>query len=180
MIETGRLILREWRDEDIAPFHAICSDPVVMATLGPPMSLEQTAALVSRCHDDQARDGHCFWALERREDARLIGWCGLIRGSVGPVAGKPELGWRLASDCWGHGYATEAAQAARDWAFANLPDDAVWAITTVGNAGSRAVMRRIGMTHRPELDFDHPRIPEGDPLRRHVAYSLDRKDWLAA
>lgn len=180
MIETGRLILREWRDEDIAPFHAICSDPRVMAYLGPLMSFVETAALVSRCRDDQARDGHCFWALERREDARLIGWCGVIRGSAGPVASKPELGWRLASDCWGQGYASESARAARDWAFANVVDEAVWAITSVGNVASRKVMERIGMTHRPELDFDHPKVPVGNPLVRHVAYSLDRKDWLAA
>ncbi len=180
MIETGRLILREWRDEDVAPFHAICSDPKVMAYLGPLMSLEETAALVSRCHDDQVRDGHCFWALERREDARLIGWCGLIRGSEGPVDGKPELGWRLASDFWGQGYASESARAARDWAFENLPDDSVWAITSVGNTASRAVMERIGMAHRPECNFDHPKVPPGDPLVPHVAYSLDRTDWLAA
>mgnify|MGYP001390940754 CR=1 FL=1 len=180
MIETGRLILREWRDEDIAPFHAICSDPQVMATLGPLMSYEDTAALISRCHDDQARDGHCLWALERREDARLIGLCGLIRGTAGPVTGKPELGWRLASDCWGHGYASEAARGAADWAFANLTDEAVWAITNVDNVRSRAVMERLGMHYRPDLDFDHPKIPVGHPLRPHVAYSLERQEWLAA
>ena len=113
MIETGRLILREWRGEDAAAFQAINSDPLVMATLGPLMTYDQTAAVVSRCQADQARDGHCFWALERRENSRLIGWCGLIRGTAGPVTGKPELGWRLASDCWGHGYASEAARGAK-------------------------------------------------------------------
>jgi len=179
MIETRRLILRQWRAEDIAAFHAINSDPLVMATLGPVMRHDQTAALVSRCQADQARDGHCFWALERREDSRLIGWCGLIRGTAGPVTGKPELGWRLASDCWGHGYASEAARGSADWAFANLADDAVWAITTVENRRSRAVMERLGMKHRVDLDFDHPRVPVDDPLLRHVAYALERSRGVA-
>lgn len=180
MIETGRLILREWRADDIAPFHAICSDPAVMATLGPLMTLDETAARIARCQAEQAEYGHCFWALERREDARLIGWCGLILGSVGPVEGKPELGWRLASDCWGHGYASEAARGTVNWAFANLPYETLWAITTVKNARSRTVMERLGMTPRPDLDFDHPRLSPGDPLRRHVAYSLDRRGSLEA
>ena len=174
MIDTARLILREWSDADIAPFHAICRDPQVMATLGPLMTLDETAARIARCRAEQAEHGHCFWALERREDARLIGWCGIIRGSAGPVNGKAELGWRLASDCWAHGYASEAAHGAILWGFAHLPDDALWAITTVGNTRSRAVMERLGMTHRADLDFDHPQVPPGDPLHPHVAYALDR------
>jgi RimJ/RimL family protein N-acetyltransferase len=117
MIETERLLLRAWRDTDVTPFHAICSDPQVMATLGPLMTFEQTAAMVQRLQDLQARDGHCFWAVERRNDTRLIGWCGLIRGNAGPVEGKAEIGWRLASDCWGKGYASEAARASLAWAF---------------------------------------------------------------
>ena len=169
-LATERLIMRSWREEDLAPFHAICSDPQVMATLGPGMSRDETAALIARVSGLEATDGHTFWALERSADARLIGWCGVIRGSAGPVAGKAELGWRLAADCWGRGYATEAASAARDWAFASLPDDAVWAITAAGNHRSRAVMERLGMAWQPELDFDHPQIPEGDPLQRHAAY----------
>ena len=180
MIATGRLTLREWRAEDIAPFHAICSDPAVMATLGSLMTSDETAARITRCQAEQAELGHCFWALERREDTRLIGWCGLIRGTVGPVEGKPELGWRLASDCWGAGYASEAARGAAAWAFANLADDALWAITSTANIRSRRVMERLGMKHCVELDFDHPQVSPGDPLRPHVAYALDRAAWLAA
>ncbi|BEV02347.1 GNAT family N-acetyltransferase [Novosphingobium olei] len=176
MIETPRLLLRPWREGDVTPFHAICADPVVMATLGPVMSLAETQALVERCMAMQAQDGHCFWAMERREDARLIGWCGVIRGTAGPVAGKAEIGWRLASDCWGHGYASEAARATVDWVFANLRDDAAWAITHVGNTRSRAVMERLGMAYQPGLDFDHPRLAADDPLLRHVTYRLDRPE----
>ncbi len=179
MIETARLAMRSWRDEDVAPFQAICSDPEVMATLGPPLDMDATAALIARIRTIDAEHGHTFWALERREDARLIGWCGIIRGSAGPVDGKAEIGWRLARDCWGAGYATEAARGAMDWAFAHLPDDAVWAITWRGNIRSRAVMERLGMRRHADLDFDHPKLAEGDPLRPHVAYSIARGAWAA-
>lgn len=104
----------------------------------------------------------------------------MIRGNAGPVEGKAEIGWRLAHEAWGRGFATEAARASLDWLFANLPDDYAWAITHTGNHRSRAVMERLGMRHHPELDFDHPRIAEGDPLRRHVTYSLARAEWNAA
>lgn len=179
-LETDRLVLRSWEDRDIAPFAEICCDRNVMATLGPVMNLSDTAALVARCQAEQADRGHCFWALERRADARLIGWCGVIRGSVGPIADKPELGWRLAADCWGQGYASEAARATAAWCFANLDDDALWAITSVANIGSRRVMERVGMRYHPELDFDHPRVPADSPLLRHVAYSLPRPPQSAA
>lgn len=175
MIETERLVMRPWHDDDVVPFQAICSDPAVMATLGPPLDVEQTRALIDRMRGIEAEHGHCFWALERRDDARLIGWCGAIRGSAGPVVGKAEIGWRLASDCWGAGYATEAANAVIAWAFDNLDDDAVWAITWRGNVRSRAVMERLGMQYNPALDFDHPKLTADDPLRPHVAYSLPRK-----
>ena len=171
--------MRSWRESDLAPFHAICSDPDVMATLGPMMSLAETAALIERVRALEARDGHTFWALERREDARLIGWCGVIRGTAGPVEGKAEIGWRLARDCWGLGYIAEAAIATLDWLFTHLPDQEAWAITSVGNKRSRAVMERLGMTYRPELDFDHPKLAAGDPLLAHVTYNLTRNQWSA-
>ena len=171
-LETERLVLRSWRAADLDPFAAICADPHVMATLGPVMNRAEAAALMERVTAREAQDGHTFWALERRHDAALIGWCGVIRGSAGPVAGQAEIGWRLARDAWGNGYATEAAQAALDWQFAHLPGAAAWAITHIGNHRSRAVMERLGMRHHPELDFDHPALAAPDPLRPHVAYSL--------
>ena len=176
-LKTERLVLRSWRAEDRAPFAAICADPQVMATLGPVMNRAQSDALIDRVNAMEAAHGHTFWALERREDAALIGWCGVIRGDAGPVAGKAEIGWRLASDCWGHGYASEAARATVSWLFANLDDQAVWAITHTSNVRSRAVMARLGMAHHPDLDFDHPKLAADDPLLRHVTYSLVRGDW---
>ena len=176
-LETERLVLRSWRPEDLGPFATICADPQVMATLGPVMDRAQTAALIDRVTAMEAAHGHTFWALERREDAALIGWCGVIRGTDGPVEDKAEIGWRLARECWGHGYATEAARATLGWLFAHLADDAGWAITHTGNTRSRAVMERLGMRYRPELDFAHPRVAADNPLRPHVTYVLARGEW---
>ncbi len=176
-LETGRLVMRSWRDEDLAPFHAICSDPDVMAMLGPVMSQDEVAALITRMRGIEAEHGHCFWALEQRDSGQLIGWCGAIRGTVGPVAGKAEFGWRMARAAWGQGYVTEAARAAIDWFFTRHDDESVWAITAVGNARSRAVMERLGMHYRPALDFAHPRLAADDPLSAHVTYELPRSTW---
>ncbi len=175
MIETERLRMRSWCDEDVAPFQAICSDPAVMATIGPPLDMDATAARIAWMRAHQAEQGHCFWALERQIDERLIGWCGVIRGDMDPVADMVEIGWRLARDCWGYGFATEAAHAAAAWAFANLPDEEIRAITWRGNVRSRAVMQRLGMRYCSDLDFDHPKLAAGDPLRPHVTYSLPRE-----
>ncbi|MDR7062153.1 MULTISPECIES: GNAT family N-acetyltransferase [unclassified Sphingopyxis] len=180
MIVTERLVMRSWRDEDVAPFQAICSDPEVMATLGPPLDMDATQALIERVKAREAEHGHSFWALERREDARLIGWCGVIRGDMGPVADKVEIGWRLARDCWGAGFASEAARGAIAWSFANLPDDEILAITWQGNVRSRAVMERLGMQYCADLDFDHPGLAADNPLRPHVTYSLSRSAWKIA
>lgn len=185
-LETERLILREWREADIDPFHNICSDPVVMATLGPLMTRDEVAASVGRMQRLQSELGHCFWAMECKADqqligwcGQLIGWCGLIRGSVAtPIAAMLEAGWRMMPSAWGKGYVTEAAIASVQWAFDNHhDDDAVWAITTTENRASRAVMERLGMEYLPELDFDHPQVPADSPLLSHVTYRIKREAW---
>ena len=173
MIETDRLIIRTWTDADREPFAAMSADPQVMATLGPPMSRAESDALIDRLIALQARDGHCFWAVERKSDGAFIGWNGLIIGSR-PIAGELEIGWRLARGAWGAGYATEAARAALDWGFANRPVPRIVAITAAINTRSQAVMRRLGMARQLDLDFDHPQVPDGDPLQPHVTYYLDR------
>ena len=149
-LETARLVLRSWRAEDLAPFAAICADPVVMATLGPVMDLEQSRALIERARAREAEDGHTFWALERREDARLIGWCGVIRGSAGPVAGKAEIGWRLAADCWGQGYASEAARAVIALA-RTLGHRVLRAGHMIDNPASGRVLRKVGFRPTGEI-----------------------------
>lgn len=178
VIETERLVLRSWRAKDVDDFLVVNSDPEVMATLGPVMDRDQVAETIVRMQGVEAEHGHCFWAMVRREDDRVIGWCGAIRGSAPPIRGMAEIGWRMARYAWGQGYATEAAAATLDWLFANRDDDAAWAITTPANRGSRAVMERLGMTYLPELDFDHPGIAADDPLLRHVTYRIGREEWL--
>ncbi len=173
---TDRLLLRDWRDTDQQPFAEICADPVVMTYLGPPQTSEEVAAAIARLRACQTDHGHCFWAAERRADGRMIGFCGLKPGASGtPIEGGIEIGWRFAADCWGHGYAREAAQASLDWGWSNLPDiDAIHAITVHANQRSRALMERLGMVRETALDFDHPALPEESPLRPHITYSIGR------
>ena len=179
-IETPRLILRSWRDADLEPFHAMSNDERVMVTLGPLMDRDQTAAVIARRRAEEQAEGHCFWALERKADGTFLGFCGLVRGNVGPIISKVEIGWRLAHHEWGQGYAREAAGASLAWGFDTLADDAIWAITTPGNVRSWGLMKRLGMVRHDDLDFEHPSLPEGDPLKPHITYSISRDDWLRA
>jgi RimJ/RimL family protein N-acetyltransferase len=172
-LETERLVLRDWRESDLDDMQLLGEDPKVMATLGPLMTREKSQKLIADLQRRAQRFGHTFWALERTSDSRMIGFTGLSRGRSWDIAGELEIGWRLASDCWGEGYATEAAQASLDWAREHCPDPYVIAITSVTNTASRAVMERLGMRYDPARDFDHPQVPEGDPLRPHVLYELE-------
>jgi RimJ/RimL family protein N-acetyltransferase len=168
-ISTERLIMRGWRESDLAPWAAMNADPEVRQYLGPLLTFEQASAWVLNFQDDLDRYGFGFWALEVRASGEFIGFTGL--GTVEeemPFTGI-ELAWRLARPAWGHGYATEAALAALEYGFGirGLPE--IVAVTMAGNLRSRAVMRRIGMTSDPAEDFDDPDVDEG-PLRRHAVY----------
>ncbi|WP_425230037.1 GNAT family N-acetyltransferase [Sphingomonas sp.] len=119
--------------------------------------------------------GHCLWAIERRESPEVIGWCGIKLGpDRTPTAGLPELGWTLDLGWQGQGVATEAANAVVTWAWAQTAYPRLHAITTPANAASRAVMVRLGMHRIAGDDFDHPALPDGDSLRRHVSYTIGR------
>ncbi|RVT91121.1 GNAT family N-acetyltransferase [Sphingomonas crocodyli] len=175
MIETERLLLRRWTDADRAPFHAMCQDPAVMEFLGDPMTRDAADMAIDRQNGSIDTYGYGFWALERRDDGAFLGFCGVKPGAVGtPLEGRPEIGWRLGADHWGHGYAREAAQASLDWAFAHLSDDTVWAMTVLANSRSWGLMERIGMVRRAELDFDHPLPGLAERLKAHIVYSKDR------
>jgi RimJ/RimL family protein N-acetyltransferase len=174
-LETERLILRGWKEGDLLPFYAMCTDPQVMEHLGPSMAVQEVRDVIGRQQALQETLGHCFWALERKDDGLFIGFCGIKLGPKNtPIEEKPEIGWRLSSDCWGQGYAREAAQASVSWGFANLTDDRIWAITTPGNERSWGLMLRLGMVEHPELGFDHPDVPETSILKRHVTWSIGR------
>ena len=172
-IETARLRLRDWRDEDIGPFSAINGDPQVGAWLGGPLTAQQNLALANRLRDRAQENGFTFWALETL-DGGLVGACGLIPAANDlPIRRGVEIGWRLGSAHWGRGYATEAALAVLHHAWSlDLPE--VQAITTRSNIRSRAVMERIGMVHEPDCDFAHPRLSPDHPMRDHVLYSIRR------
>jgi RimJ/RimL family protein N-acetyltransferase len=177
VIATARLRLRRWRDADAAPWAAMCADAEVMATIGPLQTPDEAAAGMARMDAGIARDGHGFWALERRADGAFLGFCGIKPGpEATPIEGLPEIGWRLARAAWGQGLATEAASACLDWAWANHDWPAVFAITTPGNARSRAVMARLGMTEVVGAAFDHPAVPEGHPLRPHLTFRIPRPE----
>ncbi|HWJ71108.1 MAG TPA: GNAT family N-acetyltransferase [Sphingobium sp.] len=172
---TDRLVLRGWRDADHTALLALCRDPRVMEFLGPPQSAEEVTAAIARMRATQEVHGHCFWAVERRADGAMLGFCGLQPGPDDtPIAGRIEIGWRLRVDAWGQGYAREAAQASLDWAWANLEAESIWAMTVPANRRSWGLMERLGMARHPDLDFDHPAVPADSPLRRHITYSIAR------
>jgi RimJ/RimL family protein N-acetyltransferase len=163
--------LRAWRPEDRVPFAAMNASPVVMEHFPSTMTKAQSDALVDRlqAHIDEA--GWGAWAVERNEDGAFIGFIGLVPVSFdAEFAPAVEIGWRLDRPYWGHGYATEGARAALDFAFTTLDLDRVVSFTALSNLRSVAVMERIGMT--PAGEFDHPRLPVGHPLRRHVLYEV--------
>lgn len=173
MIETERLILRGWEDRDRPVFHGFCTDPRVMEHLGPPQSRAETDAALDRQNGFLRSHGYCFWAVERREDGALLGFCGLKPGAEDtPIEGEVEIGWRFGHEHWGRGYAREAAQASLDWGWTNLDAPAIAAITTIGNVRSWGLMERLGMVRAPEDDFDHPKAIER--LRAHVTYRIAR------
>jgi ribosomal-protein-alanine N-acetyltransferase len=173
-LETDRLVLRAFRDEDREPFAALNADPAVMEHFPAPLTRAESDALVDRILDRWAADGHGLWAVQRVDDAAFLGFTGLARLAYLP---QPEIGWRFARFAWGQGYATEAARAALAWGFGVRRFDEVVSVTTVGNSRSRAVMERIGLMRDPADDFLHPNLPEGHPLRPHVLYRIHRDTW---
>jgi len=172
-IRTDRLVMRRWRESDREPYAALNADPEVMRYFPATLSRVVSDASVDRMEDLFDRQGFGLWALEVVATAEFIGFTGLNPMPDGvPGAGDMEVGWRLARHAWHHGYATEAATAAVDVAFNGAGLDRIWSMTAVLNRPSQAVMLRLGMTSY-EL-FDHPALPPGHHLRRHIAYRLQR------
>jgi RimJ/RimL family protein N-acetyltransferase len=178
MIKTDRLILRPWRADDLEPMAAINADPLVVRHLPGPMTREETAAMLARKREHLAKHGFTSFAVEVPGVAPFIGYVGLQwPGFEAHFMPAVEIGWRLASAHWGKGYATEAARAALRFGFEDLNLDQIVSFTVPANKASWAVMERIGMARDPGDDFDHPRMPEGHPLRRHLLYRLSAADW---
>ncbi|HEX2313548.1 MAG TPA: GNAT family N-acetyltransferase [Thermomonospora sp.] len=170
-LRTERLVMRRWRESDRAPFAALNADPEVMRHFPSTLSRTESDALVDRIEERFAANGFGFWALELADSGRFIGFTGLSSvGFAAPFTPAVEVAWRLARPAWGRGYASEAARTALSVGFERYGLTEVVAFTPVSNERSQAVMRRIGMTHDPNDDFDHPLLPKGHVLARHVLY----------
>ncbi|WP_263260181.1 GNAT family N-acetyltransferase [Pseudomonas sp. RIT-PI-S] len=180
-LESPRLWLRQWQDEDLAPFAELCADPTVMRYFPAPLSRIETAALIGRIRGHFAEYGYGLWALERKDDGAFIGFTGLshvrFEASFTPAV---EIGWRLARDYWGLGYASEAAWTCLGCAFEQLGLEEVVAFTAEPNLPSQKVMQAIGMQRDAASDFDHPAVAQGSPLQRHLLYRIGRQAWLQA
>ncbi|WP_288130046.1 GNAT family N-acetyltransferase [Microbulbifer sp.] len=175
--QTERLQLRQWRNEDREPFAAMNADPRVMEFFPALLSREESDAAIDRQITHIEKYGWGFWAVERLEDHQFIGFVGIKNvGDELPFAPAVEIGWRLAVDVWGKGYATEGASAALRVAFEDLRLQEIVSFTPLPNIRSQKVMQRLGM-HEDPVTFEHPGLPTGSPLRRHCLYRLSSSQW---
>lgn len=169
-----RVLLRGWEPDDLAPFAAMNADPRVMEHYPAPLTRGESDAFVrERIAKQFAELGFGLWAVEVPGVAPFVGYVGLsVHTFDADFTPCVEIGWRLAYEHWGMGYATEAARVAIEFGFAEAGLDEIVSFTTPANRRSVAVMERLGMTYAGE--FDHPRLPPGHRLRRHVLYRLAR------
>lgn len=172
---TERLILRSWQDSDRELFHRINSDDQVMRYFPIRRTREESDALMDRLQGEIAAGGFGFAAIEIAESGETAGFAGLrsVTGIGVLPEGSVEIGWRLAPEHWGKGYASESARRWLQFGFADLRLPRIVSFAVRDNAASIAVMRRIGMSARPDLDFDYPAMPASRPdLRPHVMYEI--------
>jgi RimJ/RimL family protein N-acetyltransferase len=180
-LRTKRLVLRRWTEGDRSPLAAITSDPEVMRYRLAPLSRDQSDHLIDEIEECFEKNGIGLWAVERIADGRLLGYTGFGISDFGAqFCPAVDVGWTLAREAWGHGYATEGATAALQYAFDTIGSDEVVAHTTTLNERSRGVMKRLGMTHEPADDFDAPWYDEGHPFRRFVLYRMKATNWFGA
>lgn len=175
-IRTERLLLRRWLPADLEPFAAMNADPRVSEYLPTPLARAESDEKVARIHVHFEEHGFGLWAVEIPGITPFAGFVGLsaprFEAHFTPAI---EIGWRLGAEHWGRGYATEGARAALAFGFDVARLEEIVSITVPANARSRHVMEKIGMTRDPADDFDHPLLPEGHPLRRHVLYRIARR-----
>ncbi|MBX7115022.1 MAG: GNAT family N-acetyltransferase [Myxococcaceae bacterium] len=180
-LRTERLLLRQWRPEDRAPFAALNADKRVREHFPSLLSNDKSDELAGKLEREIAERGYGFWAVEVPGVTPFAGFVGLSMPDFkAHFTPSVEIGWRLAWDHWGQGYATEAARAAVAFAFGKLQLPELVSYTVPANVRSRWVMEKLGFTRRAEEDFDHPALGEGHPMRRHVLYRLSREQWAPA
>jgi RimJ/RimL family protein N-acetyltransferase len=173
ILQTPRLILRRWRDADREPFAVINADPRVMEFFPATLSREQSDSLIDRIETHFRQHGFGLYAAELRSNGTFAGFIGLsvpsFKARFTPCV---EASWRIAPELWGQGLATEGARAIVDYGFQVLGLKEIVSFTVPANLRSRRVMEKVGMTHNPADDFEHPQLPPRHPLRRHVLYRL--------
>ena len=182
-LETERLILRDWRDEDWPEFFRLTNTPAVMRWLGW-LDADKQVTQRRRIETCAERHGHCFWLVERKADGghlagEVLGFCGLKRADApgSTIAGEFEVGWRMREEAWGHGYAKEAATASLEAGFSRFGAAEIFALTVAGNTASWGLMTRLGMRRREELDYPDDRY-QGE-LRDTIVYSITAQEWAA-
>ena len=170
-IETERLLLRQWRNEDLEQLVDMNRDPKVMKFIGPILSEDQSKAMMDRAHTSWNIRGYGRFAVQLLERGSVIGFIGLaptrINAHFTPAV---EIGWRLSTQYWDSGYATEGASAITDYSFKNLGLAEIVSYTSAENFRSRRVMEKIGFLRDPMDDFEHPNLSPADPLRACVLY----------
>jgi RimJ/RimL family protein N-acetyltransferase len=182
VITTERLILRRWQESDRKPFARMNADLRVMKFFPATLSARESDSFADRIGAHFQQHGFGLCAAELRGDGSFIGFIGLnvpqFQAQFTPCV---EIGWRLAADYWGQGLATEGAQAILDYGFETLRLNEIVSFTVPSNRRSRRIMEKLGMTHDPADDFDHPQLPAGHALRRHVLYRTSRssRTWPA-
>ncbi len=176
ILKTTRLILRPWKEEDFEPFAKLNADPRVMEYFPETLFRAESDRLAEKLKKHIEEKGWGLWAVEVPGVSEFIGFIGLNE-TVFPAHFTPavEVGWRLAFDYWGKGYATEGAKAALDFGFNTLGLDEIVSFTSALNIRSHKVMEKIGMAKDSRNDFNHPNVPVGSPLKPHVLYRLTTK-----
>ena len=183
VVETERLRLRTWDEEDEFRFFTIMNTPGVMRWLGGLQRPDEWSAAYHRLKAYERDFGFTFWIVDRRADSETLGFCGLKRANApgaNAIAGDIEIGWRLREDAWGKGYAKEAAIASLDLAFNRFNAPHVVAVTAAQNAPSQGLMTRLGMARRTNLDFIDERFPAKHDVNPQVVYRIEAEDWPGA
>jgi len=180
-LQTERLVLRRWHEDDRDAFAALNADPLVMEHFPEPLTRERSDLMLDAIDTALEENGFGIWAVEELRSGALIGFAGLAKVSfLANFTPAVEVGWRLTPSAWGQGFATEAATAALDYGFTTIRLAEVVSFTTTTNRRSIAVMERLAMTHDPAEDFNHPQIAGSNPLSRHVLYRISAERWRGA
>jgi RimJ/RimL family protein N-acetyltransferase len=177
-LQSRRILLRRWRNEDFDAFARLSASPVVMEHLMPLPDRAASDAVVHRINEHFAQYDFGFWAVELPGTCPFIGFVGLdhVRFTA-HFTPAVHIAWRLDPTYWGHGYASEAAGMALTDGFIRIGLNEIVAMTVPANHRSRRVMERLGMKRAECDDFDHPTVPDGHRLKRRVLYRLERTEW---